>query len=136
MTKSLIVCAALVLAGCAGSGQYGDSDDTLTVGKVQREVRIGMPGGQVAEVLGSPNIVSTDEDRNEVWIYDRFSTTYIHSDVRAGILSIGGGSDVIGGVSVGGGQRSGATTQKTLTILIKFDEDQRVRDFAYHASRF
>ena len=39
---------------------------------------------------------------------------------------------------LGGGSASGATstTQKTLTVVIKFGPDQRVDTFSYHASRF
>ena len=57
--------AFLLLAGC--SSHYGKPTDEekLTVGTVQKEIRIGMAGGDVAQVLGSPNIVSSDEDRNE-----------------------------------------------------------------------
>jgi hypothetical protein len=29
-----------------------------------------------------------------------------------------------------------STTQKTLTVIIKFDKSGRVRDFAYHTSKF
>ena len=137
MFRVLTIAAVLTLAGCTGAQHYNpQADEQLTVGKVQAEVRIGMSGGQVAEVLGSPNIVSTDENRNEVWIYDKISTQYVRADARAGILAIGGGSDVVGGTGVSGSQSSGATSQRTLTIVIKFDEDKRVRDFAYHTSRF
>jgi len=36
------------------------------------------------------------------------------------------------------GQEAGGASksQRTLTIIIKFDEDEKVRDFAYHTSRF
>ncbi len=137
MYRFSIVAAMLILAGCTGSQHYNpQADEELTVGKVQAEIRIGMSGGEVAEVLGSPNIVSTDENRNEVWIYDKISTQYVRADAKAGILAIGGGSDVVGGTGVSGSQSSGATSQRTLTIVIKFDEDKRVRDFAYHTSRF
>jgi outer membrane protein assembly factor BamE (lipoprotein component of BamABCDE complex) len=137
MHRITLLAAIAVLSGCV-AGQYYDpqADEQLTVGTVQKEVRIGMPSGQVAEVLGSPNIVSTDEDRNEVWIYDKISTQYVRADARAGILAIGGGSDVGVGVGASGSQASGATSQRTLTVVIKFDGDGFVRDFAYHTSRF
>ena len=137
MHRILIIVAIAVLSGCAGNQHYNpQADEQLTVGTVQKEIRIGMSGAEVAQVLGSPNIVSTDEDRNEVWIYDKISTQYVRADASAGILAIGGGSDVgaVGGVS--GSQSSGATSQRTLTVVIKFDENDAVRDFAYHTSRF
>jgi len=137
MYRITTVAIILVLSGCS-AGQYYNpqADEQLTVGAVQKEIRIGMAGGQVAEVLGSPNIVSTDENRNEVWIYDKISTQYVSADAKAGILAIGGGSDVIGGAGVSGSQSSGASSQRTLTVVIKFDDAGLVRDFAYHTSRF
>lgn len=114
--------------------------DRMTVGTVQREIRVGMSGAEVAAVLGSPNIVSTDEERREVWIYDKIATDHAYSSssggVNALVLAIGGGGGA--GVTGGFGASSGAssTTQRTLTVIIKFDGNGAVRDFAYHTSRF
>ena len=91
-------------------------------------------------MLGSPNIVSTDEQRREVWVYDKVATETAYSTSSGGIsaLVLGFGSDVSGGV--GGSMHSGAgaasTSQRTLTIIIKFDDKGMVRDFAYHTSKF
>jgi outer membrane protein assembly factor BamE (lipoprotein component of BamABCDE complex) len=43
----------LALAGCVSSSSAPPQGERLTVGTVQREIRIGMTGSQVAEVLGS-----------------------------------------------------------------------------------
>jgi len=137
MYRIPVLVAISVLTGCTGSQHYNpQADEQLTVGTVQKEVRIGMSGAEVAQVLGSPNIVSTDENRNEVWIYDKISTQYVRADASAGILAIGGGSDVGAVAGASGSQSSGATSQRTLTVIIKFDENGAVRDFAYHTSRF
>lgn len=77
---SMAMVAAL-LAACAGA-PGSDADRNLTVGTVQKEIRVGMTGAEVAEVLGSPNIVSTDENRNEVWIYDKISSQTVQTDTR------------------------------------------------------
>lgn len=134
----IAILAVMALLSACTTGSYYDpqADERITVGKVQKEIRIGMASASVAETLGSPNIVSTDEDRNEVWIYDQISTQYVRADTRAGILAIGGGSDVGAGISASGSQASGARSQRTLTIVIKFDDSGLVRDFAYHTSRF
>jgi outer membrane protein assembly factor BamE (lipoprotein component of BamABCDE complex) len=142
MSKPLVlVLLLLLLAGCMTAPEHraaveGEGADRLTVGKVQREIRVGMSGAEVVKVLGSPNIVSTDEERREVWVYDRVSTTSVYSESRAGVLALilGGSGGALGGVGGDAGARS--TTQRTLTIIIKFDKDARVRDFAYHASQF
>ena len=135
----------LLLPACMSASQHrqevrDESADRLTVGTVQREIRVGMAGGEVAEVLGSPNVVSTDEDRLEVWIYDKISTEFVSSGSSGGIstLILGGGSSVGGGVGGNVNRSAGAssTSQRTLTVIIKFDDQGLVRDFAYHSSTF
>lgn len=117
-----------------------DTADRVTVGVVQKEIRVGMSSAEVAGVLGSPNIVSTDEARREVWIYDKIATDRAYSTSSGGIsaLILGWGSDAAGGLGAGMSGSSGAssTSQRTLTIFIYYDHDGKVRDFAYHSSRF
>jgi len=136
----MVILVSVLLTGCASMHaadvQKAREADKLTVGTVQREIRVGMSGAQVAEVLGSPNIVTTDEKGREVWVYDRISTESVHSSSTALILGIlTGGSGGGGGLA---GQSAGAssTTQKSLTVIIKFDEQKKVRDFAYRSSTF
>jgi len=129
----LFISYVAVLAGCgaaqhAASTQEGLQGNRLTVGTVQKEIRKGMSGAEVAEALGSPNIVSTDEQGREVWIYDKISTDKVQSE------SSGYGTLILFGYR--GSAGSSSTSQQTLTIIIKFDSDKKVRDFAYHASRF
>ena len=138
----VVTTAALGGAGCVTARQHAaqvqraTGEDRLDVGTVQREIRIGMSGAEVLETLGSPNIVSTDELQREVWVYDRISTDTARSSTR-GLLggAVFGGSGGAGGLGTGS---SGATSksQRTLTIVIRFDENGRVHDYAYHASRF
>lgn len=136
---------ALAIAGCMSASEHRaaveePAGERLTVGTVQKEIRVGMSGAEVAEVLGSPNIVSTDEERREVWIYDKIATDAAYSSSSGGVntLILGGGGSVAGGVGGSATQSTGAssTSQRTLTVIIKFDNDKKVRDFAYHTSRF
>jgi len=133
LVKKLIVFITLIfLAGCASAGRHRqltrDDTERLTVGKVQREIKVGMSSAQVAEILGSPNVVSTDEERREVWIYDKISTEVAYSQSEAGASLL-----IIGGFGSSGAKSS---SQRTLTVIIKFDKEGKVRDFAYHTSRF
>jgi len=128
-----LLLSIVVLSGCSTAGSHlnsvkSDAGDRITVGKVQREIRIGMPSAQVIEVLGSPNIVSTDENRLEVWVYDKIATDVSYSSSNGGVWLILG--------AVGGHSGAASTSQRTLTIVIKFDADKKVRDFAYHSSSF
>jgi outer membrane protein assembly factor BamE (lipoprotein component of BamABCDE complex) len=140
-----VVLLPIILAGCVSAGDHrrevqDDTGDRLTVGTVQKEIREGMSGAEVAAVLGSPNIVSTDEERREVWIYDKVATDYVQSSSSGGIsaLILGFGSEAAGLGSGSYNKSAGASSrsQRTLTIIIKFDHDSKVRDFAYHTSKF
>lgn len=150
--KRIVIGMAMLFAatGCvsapkhAANVQQGLDGDRLTVGTVQREIRHGMSGAEVAGVLGSPNIVSTDEKGREVWIYDRIATDRVYSTSSGGISALILAGGVAGTTSLGGGGAAGyssgagasSTSQRTLTIIIKYDEQGKVRDFAYHSSRF
>lgn len=138
---ALLLAITASTSGCLAVSHHksqvqDNATERVTVGTAQREIREGMSGADVAAVLGSPNIVSTDEQRREVWIYDKISTETAYSTSTGGISAL-----VLGGaglLSAGGNSSTGAVskTQKTLTIIIKFDDQKRVRDFAYHTSRF
>jgi outer membrane protein assembly factor BamE (lipoprotein component of BamABCDE complex) len=98
------------------------------VGTVQREIKKGMSSAKVVEILGSPNIVSTDKDNNEVWIYDKASSNLVSSNSLGGvnILLLFGGNSA-GAIS---------SSQRTLTIIIKFNKNNKVKDFSYRTSSF
>lgn len=145
LVHALAASTALATTGCMSAAQHradveAPAGDRLTVGTVQKEIRVGMSGAEVAAVLGSPNIVSTDEERREVWIYDKIATDVAYSSSSGGLatLILGGGSSAGGGVGGNASRSAGAasTSQRTLTVIIKFDGDKKVRDFAYHTSRF
>ena len=112
----------------------------FTVGIVQKEIRVGMSQTEVAEALGSPNIVTRDKAGKESWIYDKIATEASYS--KGNIGGAGGAAGVSGttlllGILTGG-YESGAsgTTQKTLTVIIKYDDIKLVESFSYHASKF
>ena len=150
----LIVCtiSLIFLNGCNTSTKdhlanvRDETGDRITVGKVQRTIRVGMSNAAVIETLGSPNIVSTDDQQREVWVYDKVSTETVYSTSSSGggisalVLGFSTGAPIAGGLGGGVDSRksSGAksTTQRTLTIIIKFNKQNTVREIAYHSSQF
>ncbi len=142
--SGLLLSGVVLLSGCtptAHRAMVQSSDgERVTIGTVQREIRVGMSGGEVASVLGSPNIVSLDEYRQEVWIYDKIATDRVYSTSSGGVGTLI--LALVPPVGLGGGatyqQAAGAssTSQRTMTIIIKFDTEKKVWDFAYHTSRF
>ena len=123
----LALAASFALAGCA-SPPPPEAADELTVGRVQGEIKVGMDAASVAQILGSPNIVTTDEKRREVWIYDKVSSDRVDTS-----NSLGGTIIIFGGSRA---ESRSSSKQRTLTIIIKFDEEKKVRDFAYNYSQF
>lgn len=139
-SKMAILAGLALLGGCSVSDHRADvsddSADRISVGTVQREIRVGMPSAEVAEILGAPNIVSTDAERREVWIWDKISSNvaYSRSSGTVAGLVVGGSGGGAGVGSKDGGASS--SSQRTLTIIIKFDEKSQVRDFSYRTSSF
>ncbi len=138
------VCLSMLLSGCMTAADHSrqlhsSNEREMTVGVVQREIRKGMTQADVAQALGSPNIVSRDNEGVEAWIYDKIATevSYSKSNVSGGIggLLIGGVGGAAGVVSGGRASGAAAQTQKTLTVVIKF-KDAAVHDFSYHSSKF
>lgn len=135
---SLFVLFALLLTSCAtnyeGYSRRGRGarapieEENLTVAAAQKSIRVGMSGAEVAEVLGSPNVVSNDAQGRETWIYDRMSTVSSAQSSSAGAWLL------IFGASSGRSARS--TSQRTLTIIVYFDNDGLVRDLRYRQSSF
>jgi outer membrane protein assembly factor BamE (lipoprotein component of BamABCDE complex) len=147
-TLAAIMCSALFfgLTGCAGhrGSLHSEQEREMTLGVVQKEIRKGMSQADVATALGSPNIVTRDSAGKETWIYDKIATEASYS--RSG-GSVGGGAGaggvagsalILGGVGGSGSRSSGAssTTQRTLTVVIKFDDSGLVDSFSYHMSKF
>ncbi|MBM4308417.1 MAG: outer membrane protein assembly factor BamE [Deltaproteobacteria bacterium] len=124
---------SLLLSGCMTAAQHQKSlhstqEREMTLGIVQKEIRVGMSQADVATALGSPNIVTKDSEGKETWVYDKMATEASYSK------SHGYGTVLILGFSKDTGAVSYA--QKTLTVIIKFSNKQLVESFSYHASKF
>lgn len=120
------------MTSCNAGRFYNDVYDdcnvkNLELGAVQREIYPGMGQDQVAIALGSPNIVTADKDRKETWIYDKIATEVRKSGTSGIILFCQTGADYVSRKEV---------SQKTLTVVIKFNEDRLVESVSYHASKF
>jgi outer membrane protein assembly factor BamE (lipoprotein component of BamABCDE complex) len=137
------------ISGCMSASQHQQAlhssrEREMTVGIVQKEIRVGMSQADVAMALGSPNIVTRDSDARETWIYDKIASEASYSGSSSSIGGGGGAGGIAGNtlilglISGGYSQQSGAysKTQKTLTVVIKYDKNNTVDTFSYHASKF
>jgi len=136
MRTSILATLAVVTVFFAGCRTAQDNqrdlrstqERELTAGVVQREIKKGMSGAAVVEALGSPNIVTKDEKDHETWVYDKIATEASYSQSQNGLFLI------LGSISNQSGAAS--TTQRTLTVVIKFDPSSKVESFTYHQSKF
>lgn len=129
----LVIGGTLALIACSSAAKHGESlpssqAEQLTVGKVQKEIRTGMSQADVAEALGSPNIVSKDSKGQEVWIYDKMASEASYSN------SSGYGTILLLGFNRSAGAES--RSQRTLTVIIRYNQKGLVDSFSYHASKF
>ena len=124
---AIIILTGALLTACMNAKDHRaavtEGPSTFTLGKVQSSVRQGMPQDHVVACLGSPNIVTNDEHGNETWVYDKIASEGAYSSSKGGFFDM---------------RSSGAyeNTQKTLTVMIKFDRQKRVQSLNYHQSKF
>jgi hypothetical protein len=144
------LCAGLVLAlvasgvtrAEAGGKETPRTDATrqFTLGLVQKELRPGLSQADVAERLGSPNIVTREPDGREAWVYDKVSSEVETSSGHVGVggLGMGAGGSLAGvlGVAVGKRSEKVKSSQNTLTVVVRFSAAGAVEGFSWHASRF
>jgi len=156
MKQIWILPICFALGGCMSASkhyqQLGSTQDrALTVGLVQKEIKPGLSQDQVAVALGSPNIVTGDSQNRETWIYDKIASEASFSqDSGSAFASVTGTGDFPGGFPVensghvtgnfGGNytKQAGAAsmTQRTLTVVIKFNSGHTVESVSYNSTKF
>jgi hypothetical protein len=148
MIRTVVV--ALV-AGAVGAAPVGASagegtkakeapPSAFTLGLVQKGLRPGLTQADVAERLGAPNILTRDAEGHEAWVYDKVSSEVEASSGGVGVggLGSGVGSSLWGLLGVGAGKRSdkARSSQRTLTVVVRFSAAGTVETFTWHNSRF
>ena len=122
----------LLVAGCTStqnSATIQDDPNMLTHGGVQLTLKTGeTTQNEVMEAFGAPNIATIDSSGREVWTYRRHATVTrtSGSDSYFNIL-VFGTSDA---------SREQSSSNRTMTLIIKFDEGKVVSDFRSMSSSF
>lgn len=88
----------------------------LTLGAVQANLKAGTPSATVVEVLGSPNLVTSNSDGTETWVYDKIST-------EAEIV-VGTASAVV------------SKSSRTMLVVIKFDAFKKIETVKYRQTSY
>jgi outer membrane protein assembly factor BamE (lipoprotein component of BamABCDE complex) len=111
-TSKYLLLLMLGLSGCASQM----AADNLTLGTVQQSLYEGMSQGEVQAALGAPNIISRNAEGQEVWTYDKVSK---ESSTRFLFF-----------------WTASSSKQRTLTVLITFNEAGRLSEYTYHSTEF
>ena len=139
MARVRVAVMLVALAGAAGADE-ARKPGGFTLGLVQRSLKPGLAQAEVAERLGAPNIVTRDGQGREAWVYDRTATEVESSGrhVSAGLGGAAARAATLGLLGIGGGAHSTRTssTQRTLTVVVRFDADGAVASFSFHETRF
>ena len=154
MTTRTMLLACLAFTGCMSAARHYRSlgatqDRAVTVGIVQKEIAVGLGQPDVAMMLGTPNIVTRDAQNRETWVYDKIATEASFSQDSGSVFAMvtgngrfSSGSSDSGDVNANAGgnyaRQAGAAslTQRTLTVVIKFDHNSAVESLSYHATTF
>ena len=159
------VCALLIFTGCEKIQGPEVPESRLTAGKVQQHVSKGMFSTDVVKALGSPNIITKDKTGKTTWVYDRVSTYHSKTNGGLNFVRMNANDFVITGGIVAGtaaalsnsnptnflisaaaiglatlfnvqGDYEYKTEQKTMTIILDFDENDKLANFSYMYSSF
>lgn len=136
----------------------GDQPSTLSYGMVIGRVKKGVTTQQeIVELFGGPSTMTTDKDGTEVWMYDKTTSTvsgnYAQSGAQAdkseasvmasflGIPLVTGALSTNAAAQSQSAQSSQGTSTitrsiKTITFIIKFNEDKTVKDYAVRQANY
>lgn len=126
-------------------------EQEMTLGNVQRFIKIGTSQDDVAVALGSPNIVTQDSEGKETWIYDKISSSITERNKNESAMENSTYTryfwhDLLTFATLGLINKDVkpelkdvaqvVSSQKTLTVIIKFDKSNKVESCTYHMSKF
>jgi len=88
----------------------------ITLGNVQMVVKKGATNADVIGALGSPNIVTSNKDGTETWVYDKITA---EAEYAKGASS---------GVAV--------SSTRTMMVVVKYDKSSRVEEVQYRQTSY
>lgn len=112
---------------------------------------------EILELFGGPSTMTTDKDGTEVWMYDKTASTVSGTHAQsssqadkseASVMAAFLGIPLFAGVGaarastqsqsaqVSQGQTNVTRSVKTITFIIKWNEDKTVKDYAVRQSSY
>ena len=88
----------------------------ITLGAVQSQVKKGASRSDVINALSSPNIVTSNADGSETWVYDKVSTEQENAAGSNGNVSV--------------------RSTRTMMVVVKFDKSHIVDSVQYRQTSY
>ena len=105
------------------------TNNPFTQGNVTLSIKKGKTTQEeILKAFGAPNIVTKDSSDLEVWSYQKFATVSQSSQQDGYVTLV-----IIGGAS---SSTRFEQTQRTMTLIIKFDSNNVVKEFSSRSSEF
>lgn len=120
---------SLFFTGCSSDEPKDTVASPFTHGNVQLNLKTNQTTqAEILEKFGPPNIATIDSSGNEVWTYQK-QATVAKSTEQGGYFTI---------ILLGGSMGSSGfeQSQRTMTLIIKFDANKKVSDFKSMTSSF
>lgn len=130
MKRLCIAITPLLILGCATQTQTPllqsrqAETEKITLGSVQTRLHEGSSSADVIAALGSPNIVATNSDKTETWVYDK---TFTETEISASGINLPFSSSVSG---------AKAKSSRSLIVSIKFNKQKTVESIQYRQTSY
>lgn len=130
MKRLCIAITPLLILGCATQTQTPllqsrqAETEKITLGSVQTRLHEGSSSADVIAALGSPNIVATNSDKTETWVYDK---TFTETEISASGIILPFSSSVSG---------AKAKSSRSLIVSIKFNKQKTVESIQYRQTSY
>ena len=112
----LVACQAPVQAPLAVIPNRQQEVTKITLGGVQANLKKGAASATVIDVLGSPNLVTSNADGTETWVYDKMSFEQE--------------------VAVSGSSGVSTKSSRTMLVVIRFDSSKKIEEIKYRQTSY
>ena len=119
MNRILLIVLLFLITACAPQAIIPNRDantQKLTLGFVQSRIKAGTTGDEVVSILGSPNIITSNSDGSETWVYDKVATEYESA--------------------VGFATATYVSSTRTMIVVIKYGLDRKVKEVSYRQTSY
>ncbi len=130
MKRLCIAITPLLILGCASQTQTPllqsrqVETEKITLGSVQSRLHEGSSSADVIAALGSPNIVTTNSDKTETWVYDK---NFTETEISASGINLPFSSSV---------SAARAKSSRSLIVSIKFNKQKTVESIQYRQTSY